>query len=106
LLELVLRKFFPRLYQDLGVYLPLITVNCAVLGAALLNSSEQRGFVDSAAAGLGTGLGYFGVMVIFAGLRERLSRASVPKAFAGTPVAFLTAGILALAIMGFDGLGK
>jgi Na+-translocating ferredoxin:NAD+ oxidoreductase subunit A len=106
LLELVLRKFLPTLYRDLGVYLPLITVNCAVLGAALLNSTRQYDLVDSAAAGLGTGLGFLGVMVIFAGLRERLSRASVPSAFAGAPIAFLTAGILSLAIMGFEGLGK
>lgn len=106
LLELVLRKMVPWLYRQLGVYLPLITANCAVLGAALLNSQQDRNFVESAAVGLGTGLGYLGVIVVFAGLRERLTRAQLPQAFAGTPIAFLTAGILSLALMGFDGLGK
>lgn len=105
LLEMVIKRVAPDLYQQLGVYLPLITTNCAVLGAALLNSQADRGFVTSVAIGLGSGLGFWGVLVVFAGLRERLSRAAVPRAFEGTPIAFLTAGILALAVIGFEGLG-
>ena len=106
LLELVMRRVSPTLYQTLGIYLPLITTNCAVLGAALLNTQAQRGLWSSLAVGLGSGLGFLGVMVVFAGLRERLQRAAVPEAFAGTPIAFITAGILSLAVMGFDGLGS
>ncbi len=105
LLELSLKRFAPPLYSQLGVYLPLITTNCAVLGAALLNSREGRDLVTSLAVGFGSGLGFLAVMVVFAGLRERLSRAQVPHAFEGTPVAFLTAGILSLALMGFEGMG-
>ena len=105
-LELVIRRVSPTLYQTLGIYLPLITTNCAVLGAALLNSQAGRSFQSSLTVGLGSGLGFLGVMVIFAGLRERLRRSAVPAAFAGAPFAFVTAGILSLAVMGFEGLGS
>ncbi len=104
LLEMSMKVFNQALHRELGVYLPLITTNCAVLGAALLNSQKDRDFLSSVAVGFGSGLGFWGVIVVFAGLRERLSRADVPRAFAGTPVAFLTAGVLALALMGFEGL--
>ncbi len=106
LLELAIRRFSVGLYQQLGVYLPLITTNCAVLGAALLNSQHERSLASSVCIGFGSGLGFLGVMLVFAGLRERLARATVPRAFEGAPVAFLTAGILSLSLMGFEGLGK
>jgi electron transport complex protein RnfA len=102
--EMAVRKFSPALYQVLGIFLPLITTNCAVLGVALLNVQQQHDFVDSLLYGLGSALGFTLVMVLFAGLRERLALAGVPKAFAGTPIAFIAAGLLSLAFMGFAGL--
>jgi len=102
--ELVVRKTSPVLYQVLGIFLPLITTNCAVLGVALLNIQQQYDFAQNALFGFGSALGFTLVMVIFAGIRERLALMSVPEAFAGTPIAFITAGILSLAFMGFAGL--
>lgn len=103
--EIVIRRISPPLYQALGVYLPLITTNCAVLGVALLTVQAGHGFVASLLQGLGSGLGFALALVIFAGLRERLALASVPKAFEGAPIGFITAGVLSLAFMGFAGLG-
>ena len=102
--EMVVRKMSPGLYQALGIYLPLITTNCAVLGVALLNVQEQHRFVESLLYGFGSALGFTLVLLLFAGLRERLALARVPDAFAGAPVGFVTAGLLALAFMGFAGL--
>lgn len=102
--ELYIRKVSPLLHQVLGVFLPLITTNCAVLGVALLNIQEQNSFLQSMLYGIGSALGFTLVMVLFAGLRERLSYANVPAAFAGTPIAFIVAGLLAMAFMGFGGL--
>jgi len=102
--ELYVRKVSPLLHQVLGVFLPLITTNCAVLGVALLNIQEQNSFIESMLYGVGSALGFTLVMVLFAGLRERLSYANVPEAFAGTPIAFIVAGLLAMAFMGFGGL--
>ncbi len=102
--EMAVRKVSPVLHQVLGVYLPLITTNCAVLGVALLNIQEGHNFVESILFGFGSAIGFTLVMVLFAGLRERLRLANVPAAFAGAPVAFLTAGFLSLAFMGFAGL--
>jgi electron transport complex protein RnfA len=102
--ELAIRKISPALYQVLGIFLPLITTNCAVLGVALLNIQEQNNFVESLLFGFSSALGFTLVMVIFAGLRERLTRAEVPAAFAGAPVGFVVAGLLSLAFMGFSGL--
>ena len=102
--EMAVRKLAPALYQVLGIFLPLITTNCAVLGVALLNVQEDHSFIDSMLYGLGSALGFTLVMVLFAGLRERLALASVPRAFTGTPIAFITAGLLSLAFMGFSGL--
>jgi electron transport complex protein RnfA len=102
--EMVVRKLSPGLYQVLGIFLPLITTNCAVLGVALLNVQENHGFVSSLLYGFGTALGFTLVMVMFAGLRERLSLAQVPAAFSGTPIGFIVAGLLSLAFMGFSGL--
>ncbi len=102
--EMAVRKLSPALYQVLGIFLPLITTNCAVLGVALLNLQEDHAFVESLLYGFGSALGFTLVMVMFAGLRERLSLAQVPAAFAGAPIGFVTAGLLALAFMGFAGL--
>ncbi len=102
--EMVIHKTSPVLYQVLGIFLPLITTNCAVLGVALLNIQEQYNFIHSLLFGFGAALGFTLVMVLFAGLRERLALMSVPALFTGTPIAFITAGILSLAFMGFAGL--
>lgn len=102
--EMVIRKTSPVLYQLLGIFLPLITTNCAVLGVALLNVQEDNGFVASLVYGLGSSLGFTLVMVMFAGIRERLALSSVPAAFAGAPIGFVAAGLLSLAFMGFAGL--
>jgi electron transport complex protein RnfA len=88
----------------LGIFLPLITTNCAVLGVALLNLQEDNTFMQSALYGVGSALGFTLVMVLFAGLRERLALANVPVAFAGAPIGFIVAGLLAMAFMGFTGL--
>lgn len=104
--EMVIHKTSPVLYQVLGIFLPLITTNCAVLGVALLNIQQDSDFLRSVLFGLGSALGFTLVMVVFAGLRERLSLMAVPGLFAGTPIAFITAGILSLAFMGFTGLYK
>lgn len=102
--EMFVRKSSPVLYQMLGIFLPLITTNCAVLGVALLNVQENHTFIQSIMYGLGASLGFTLVMVIFAGLRERLALANVPDAFAGNPIGFIVAGMLALAFTGFTGL--
>ncbi|ANQ83603.1 electron transport complex subunit RsxA [Azoarcus olearius] len=102
--EMVIKKTAPDLYKVLGIYLPLITTNCAVLGVALLNAGEGAGFVRSVLYGFGSALGFTMVMVLFAGLRERLALTSVPAAFSGAPISFITAGLLSLAFMGFAGL--
>lgn len=102
--EMAVKKNAPELYKVLGIYLPLITTNCAVLGVALLNVQEGAGFVRSVVYGLGSAAGFTMVMVLFAGLRERLALARVPSAFAGAPIGFITAGLLSLAFMGFSGL--
>jgi electron transport complex protein RnfA len=104
--EMVIRKISPVLYQILGIYLPLITTNCAVLGIALLNIQEKHAFVISLLYGFGSALGFTVVLLLFAGLRERLALAQVPAAFTGTPIGFITAGLLSLAFMGFAGLAK
>jgi electron transport complex protein RnfA len=102
--EMVVKKFSPALYQVLGIFLPLITTNCAVLGVALLNIQEDHSFIQSLIYGFGSALGFTLVMVIFASLRERLAVANVPKAFAGAPIGFIVASLLSLAFMGFSGL--
>lgn len=102
--EMAVRKLSPALYQVLGIFLPLITTNCAVLGVALLNVQEENGFLESVIYGFGSALGFTLVMLLFAGMRERLALAQVPVAFAGTPIAFIAAGLLSLAFMGFAGL--
>jgi len=102
--EMAMRKISPTLFQVLGIFLPLITTNCAVLGVALLNVQEGHGFIESLLYGFGSALGFTLVMLIFAGMRERLALVQVPAAFAGAPIAFISAGLLSLAFMGFAGL--
>jgi len=102
--EMVVRKSNPALYQVLGIYLPLITTNCAVLGIPLLTTQENLPFAESLLYGFGSAVGFSLVLALFAGLRERLAIAQVPAAFAGAPVGFITASLLALAFMGFAGL--
>ena len=102
--EMFVRKASPTLYQVLGIYLPLITTNCAVFGMALLNIQQPYGFLGSLLFGFGSSLGFTLVMMLFAGLRERLALANVPETFVGAPIGFITAGLLALGFMGFVGL--
>jgi len=102
--EMFIKKASPSLYQLLGIFLPLITTNCAVLGVALLSVQQKSGFFDSAVYGFGSSIGFTLVMVLFAGLRERLALADVPRSFAGAPIGFIVASILSLAFMGFSGL--
>ncbi len=102
--EMVMRKASPLLYQTLGIFLPLITTNCIVLGVALLNAQQSHGLLHSALYGLGAALGFGLVLVLFSGIRARLAAADVPETFAGAPIALITAGFMALAFMGFSGL--
>ncbi len=102
--EMVIKKSAPELHRVLGIYLPLITTNCAVLGIPLLNAQGNAGLLMSVVQGFASGLGFIMVMVIFAGLRERLALVRVPATFSGAPIAYITASLLALAFMGFAGL--
>ena len=104
--EMVVHKTSPVLYNVLGIFLALITTNCAVLGVALLNVQEQHGFLQSAFYGFGASVGFSLVLVLFAAMRERLEVADVPVAFKGNAIALITAGIMSLAFMGFAGLIK
>jgi electron transport complex protein RnfA len=102
--ETVMHKTSPVLYQVLGIFLPLITTNCAVLGVALLNLQEQRTFVESALYGFGAAIGFSLVLSLFAAVRERVDVADVPEPFRGSAIALITAGLMSLAFMGFAGL--
>ncbi len=102
--EMVVHKTSPLLYQVLGIFLPLITTNCAVLGVALLNTQQQHGFLHSAVYGFGAAVGFSLVLILFAGVRERVAAADVPEAFKGSAIALITAGLMSLAFMGFSGL--
>ena len=103
-IEMFLQKSMPSLYTALGVYLPLITTNCAVLGVALLNIQESYNFIESVVYGITGGIGFLVAIVLFASIRERLVFADYPKSFEGFPIALVTAGLMALAFMGFSGL--
>ncbi|MFC1684104.1 electron transport complex subunit RsxA [Pseudomonadota bacterium] len=102
--EMVMHKTSPLLYQVLGIFLPLITTNCAVLGVALLNVQESHGFIESALYGFGAALGFSLVLVLFAAVRERVTVADVPAVFQGSAIALITAGLMSMAFMGFAGL--
>jgi electron transport complex protein RnfA len=104
--EMVVHKTSPMLYQILGIFLPLITTNCAVLGVALLNVQEKHGFIESAIYGFGAAIGFSLVLVLFAAIRERVAVADVPTAFKGAPITLITTGIMSIAFMGFSGLVK
>jgi electron transport complex protein RnfA len=104
--EMAVRKTSPLLYQVLGIYLPLITTNCAVLGVALLNVQETHSFLDSAIFGFGAAAGFTLVLVLFASLRVRVAAADVPTPFRGNAIALITAGLMSMAFMGFAGLVK
>ena len=102
--EAVIHKMAPRLYQALGIYLPLIATNCSVLGLPLINVQETHGFVTALIYDFGSALGFTLAMILFAGMRERLALARVPAAFAGAPITFVLASLMSLAFMGFSGL--
>ena len=102
--EMFLKKSIPTLYEALGVYLPLITTNCAVLGVVLLNVQEGYNFIESVVYGITGGVGFLLAIVLFASIRERLQFAEPPKAFQGFPIALITAGLMALSFMGFSGI--
>jgi electron transport complex protein RnfA len=102
--EMVMHKTSPVLYQLLGIFLPLITTNCAVLGVALLNIQEKHNFIESAMYGFGAAVGFSLVLVLFAAMRERIDVSDVPRPFKGSSVGLITAGLMSMAFMGFAGL--
>lgn len=102
--EMVIKKASPSLYQALGVYLPLITTNCAVLGVALINIQNKYNFIETIFNGVGAALGFTLAIVLFAGIRERLETSGTPLALEGFPIALLTAGLMAIAFLGFSGM--
>ena len=102
--EMVIHKMAPSLYQTLGIYLPLIATNCAVLGLSLINIQENHSFVTTVVYDFGSSLGFTLSMVMFAGMRERLALARIPDVFTGAPIAFILASLMSLAFMGFSGL--
>lgn len=104
--EIMVRRLSPMLDQVLGIYIPLIATNCAVLGVALLNVQQAKGFVQSVFYGFGASMGFALVLVLFAAIRERVEAADVPTPFRGTAIALMTAGIMSLAFMGFSGMAR
>lgn len=104
LVEIILKKVSPALYQALGVFLPLITTNCAILGVAILVIQKDMNLVESVVFAISTALGFGLALTLFAGIREQISLTKVPKGMEGTPIALLTAGLLAMAFMGFAGI--
>ena len=104
LIEMIIKKYSPSLYKALGVYLPLITTNCAVLGVAQGNTDQALSFGDSLANAIGTGLGFALVIFVFSTIRYRLDAANTPKAFKGIPIALITAALMAMAFLGLSGL--
>ncbi len=105
-IEMVIQKMSPSLYQALGVYLPLITTNCAVLGVAILNIEEKYDLLQTLINGTGGALGFTLAIVLFAGIRERLELSDIPESFKGFPIAMITAGLMSVAFLGFQGLLK
>ncbi len=104
LVEIVLKRYIPSLHKSLGVYLPLITTNCAVLGVTILNITEGYTFAEAMVNSLGSGLGFFLAMVMFSGVRSRLEGADIPKAFQGLPITLVAASITSLSFLGFSGV--
>ena len=106
LVETVMKKVLPALHKSLGIYLPLITTNCAVLGVATLNIKETYGFLESVVSGFSAGLGFMLAMVLFAGVRRRVDAADVPECFKGLPITLLAASMVSMSFMGFAGLAE
>lgn len=106
LIDIVMKRFAPPLHAALGIFLPLITTNCAVLGVAVLNMQEGYGFIKSVVFGFAAALGFALALLIFTGLREKIDRAAPPRCFKGVALSLVTAGLLSLAFMGFSGLVK
>ena len=104
MVEIILKKVSPALYQALGIFLPLITTNCAVLGIALSNVQSGYGILESTINGCGSAVGFTIAIVILAGIRERLEHSPIPEAFKGTPIVLITSGLMAIAFFGFSGL--
>ncbi len=104
LVEIILKKYMVALYNSLGIYLPLITTNCAVLGVVLLNIEKNYTFVESIVSSLGAGLGFMVAMIMFAGVRERLEGADIPKSLQGLPITLVSASLVAMSFLGFTGL--
>lgn len=104
LVEMFLKKTSPSLYQALGIFLPLITTNCAVLGVALTNVQNEYSFVESVVSGVGTGLGYTLAIILLASIRARIDESAIPAPFRGAPIVLLSAALMAIAFMGFSGL--
>ena len=104
--EIIMKKMTPVLYQALGIFLPLITTNCAVLGIAILSVQKELSLAETVCYNLANAMGFTLAIVLFAGLRERLSRTKIPQALQGTPIALITAGLLSMAFMGFSGVGN
>lgn len=102
--EMAIQKTSPNLYKALGVFLPLITTNCAVLGIAILNIQENYNFIESVINGMAVALGFTLALVLLAGIRERIEYSAIPAPFKGVPIAFISAGLLAMAFMGFSGM--
>lgn len=106
MVEIIMKKVAPPLYQALGIFLPLITTNCAVLGIAILSIQKELNLFQSVCYNLANAIGFTLAIVIFAGIRERLAQTRLPKAVQGTPIALITAGLLSMAFMGFAGIGN
>ena len=104
MVEMFLKKSSPTIYQALGIYLPLITTNCAVLGVALTNVQDSYNFIQSVTAGFGTAVGYTIAIIVLAGIRERIEESDLPAPFRGTPIVLLSAALMSIAFMGFSGL--
>ncbi len=104
LVEMFIKKSSPTLYQSLGIFLPLITTNCAVLGVTVLNKDAGYNFIESVVNGFGGAVGFTIAIVLFAGIRERIVRNDIPKSFRGFPIALISAGLMAIAFLGFSGL--
>jgi electron transport complex protein RnfA len=104
LVEIILKKYIPALHASLGIYLPLITTNCAVLGVTINNINDGYNFLESMVSSVGCGLGFLLAMVLFAGVRSRLEEADPPEAFKGLPITLVSASIVALSFMGFNGI--
>lgn len=102
--EMVIRKVSPSLYDALGIYLPLITTNCAVLGVAIMSVNAQYSFIETVINGLANAAGFALALILFAGIRERLEEGDIPEILKGAPIAFVTAGLMAIAFLGFSGL--